>query len=140
LALGIESSRELSTRWMASPSHRDNIVSPIYEDVGVGVTVAYHAEAGRPASYVVVYFGKKRPEAVVPSNTTVQTSSVPKADVGGGVTQSTVVSSGQTIPQILPASHSLSLSPDQEKIRLLSQLVIYLDSYLRLLRLNAGQI
>lgn len=139
LALGIETSRELASRWMASPTHRDNILHGQYEDIGVGVTSGYYGN--QEASYVVVYFGKKRPGAVSVSSPTTVTS-LPKtypSGASGGTTQATVASS-QSIPYVLPASHSLPVNPEQEKIRLLNELITALGSYLMLMRTNAGLI
>lgn len=126
LALGIESSTELARRWMASPSHRENMLGHNYEDVGVGVTMGYYNNM--PVSYVVVYFGKKRTDNGSSSAGMSQT------------TQANVVArsySSKTLPVYNPLP---SNSSDNEKIRIITQLITYLDSYLRIVQTNEGLI
>jgi hypothetical protein len=137
LAVGIEATGTLEDRWMNSPSHRENIVNGIYEDVGVGVTSGYYANT--PASYVVVYFGKKAPAGTTPTAAP-QTQAVAQAKGKTAqpslTTQSTIASS--EAPKSL--SSARAPSPDGEKVRLLTQLINLLGSYLEIVRGNAGLI
>lgn len=55
LAVRYTDSAEVVEAWMASPSHRANILKPVYTEIGVGV--AYGMYQGAPAAYVVQYFG-----------------------------------------------------------------------------------
>ncbi|HVU80335.1 MAG TPA: CAP domain-containing protein, partial [Candidatus Paceibacterota bacterium] len=47
--------RDVVEAWMESPTHRANIVKPVYEEIGVGV--AQGTFQGKPATFVVQYFG-----------------------------------------------------------------------------------
>lgn len=56
LAVRFIDSKDVVTAWMASPSHKANIVKSAYTDIGVGVAPGMYK--GEPATYVVQYFGK----------------------------------------------------------------------------------
>lgn len=67
LAVRFIDSRDVVNAWMASPTHRANIVKPVYTQIGVGV--AEGTFEGQPATYVVQYFGTPKTAqaaAVVP--------------------------------------------------------------------------
>ncbi|MBI4363357.1 MAG: hypothetical protein HY545_00730 [Candidatus Doudnabacteria bacterium] len=53
LALGYTDPVELVDSWMASPSHRANILSPFYSDLGLGVV------ASGNKTLIVEFFGSK---------------------------------------------------------------------------------
>jgi uncharacterized protein YkwD len=55
LAVRFINSSDVVNAWMASPSHRANIVKPVYTDIGVGAAEGNYE--GQPATYVVQYFG-----------------------------------------------------------------------------------
>ncbi len=55
LAVRFVGSRDVVNAWMASPTHRANIVKPVYTEIGVGV--AQGEFQGEPATFVVQYFG-----------------------------------------------------------------------------------
>jgi hypothetical protein len=55
LAVRFSDSRDVVEAWMNSPTHRANIVKPVYEEIGVGV--AQGTFQGKPATFVVQYFG-----------------------------------------------------------------------------------
>lgn len=55
LAVRFVDSRDVVDAWMASPTHRANIIKPVYTEVGVGVAQGLYK--GDPATYVVQYFG-----------------------------------------------------------------------------------
>ncbi len=55
LAVRFVDSSDVVNAWMASPTHRANIVKPVYTDIGVGV--AQGTYQGQPATFVVQYFG-----------------------------------------------------------------------------------
>jgi uncharacterized protein YkwD len=64
LASGFETVRLLVSSWMESQGHRDNILSPLYEDCGIAIIDG--ATTGRAmGKSVVVLFGKpiRRPES-----------------------------------------------------------------------------
>jgi len=56
LAVRFVDSKDVVAGWMASPTHRANIVKPAYADVGVGIAQGMYK--GEPATFVVQYFGK----------------------------------------------------------------------------------
>ncbi len=55
LAVRFTDSSDVVHAWMASPSHRANVLKPVYADIGVGV--ANGMFEGQPATFVVQYFG-----------------------------------------------------------------------------------
>ena len=46
----------MARAWRASPTHRANIVKPVYREIGVGIANGLYK--GQPATFVVQYFGK----------------------------------------------------------------------------------
>ena len=55
LAVRFVASNDVVAAWMASPTHRANMVKPVYTNIGVGVAEGLFE--GQPATYVVQYFG-----------------------------------------------------------------------------------
>ena len=55
LAVRFIDSSDVVNAWMASPTHRANIVKPVYTETGVGVAEGLYE--GQEATYVVQYFG-----------------------------------------------------------------------------------
>lgn len=55
LAVRFDNSAEVVSAWMASPSHRANIVKQEYMEIGVGTAEGEYK--GTPATFVVQYFG-----------------------------------------------------------------------------------
>lgn len=55
LAVRFDSSSDVVNAWMASPTHRANIVKPVYTEIGIGVADGMYE--GAPATFVVQYFG-----------------------------------------------------------------------------------
>lgn len=62
LAVRFADSRDVVNAWMASPTHRANIIKPVYTEIGVGV--AQGMFQGEPATFVVQYFGTPADVAV----------------------------------------------------------------------------
>ncbi|HPL95276.1 MAG TPA: CAP domain-containing protein [bacterium] len=56
LAMNFIEAEDVVTAWMDSPTHRDNIVSPNYEDIGIAVAVGQIN--GQETTLVVQLFGK----------------------------------------------------------------------------------
>ena len=48
-------SSDVVNAWMSSPTHRANIVKPVYTEIGVGVAQGLYQ--GQESTYVVQYFG-----------------------------------------------------------------------------------
>ena len=62
LAVRFNASSDVVNAWMASPSHKANMVKPVYTEIGVGVAEGIFQ--GQPATYVVQYFGTPRSVAL----------------------------------------------------------------------------
>lgn len=56
LAVRFVDSKDVFVAWMASPTHRANIVKSTYSEVGVGISQGSYK--GQPATFVVQHFGK----------------------------------------------------------------------------------
>jgi len=56
LAVRFIDSKDVVVAWMASPTHRANIVKPNYTEVGVGLAQGMYK--GQPATFVVQHFGR----------------------------------------------------------------------------------
>ena len=56
LAVRFVDSKDVVVAWMASPTHRANIVKPNYTEVGVGLAQGMYK--GQPATFVVQHFGR----------------------------------------------------------------------------------
>jgi|SRR3989344_4905892 len=91
LAVRFTDSKDVVVGWMASPTHRANIVKPAYTDVGVGIAQGMYK--GEPATFVVQYFGKQANHvtavaattsvAVAATGTTTVAASVPAVQILG---------------------------------------------------------
>lgn len=68
LAVRFVDSKDVLAGWMASPTHRANIVKPAYTDIGVGIAQGMYK--GQPATFVVQYFGKPAKAVSLSSATT----------------------------------------------------------------------
>jgi len=56
LAVNFTDSKDIVEAWMNSPKHRENIVNGSYTDIGIGVAEGVYE--GRPATFVVQFFGR----------------------------------------------------------------------------------
>jgi hypothetical protein len=74
LAVRFIDSSDVVNAWMASPSHRANIVKPVYTSIGVGVAQGMYE--GQSATYVVQYFAAPLESASVEQVVAVQPVSV----------------------------------------------------------------
>jgi hypothetical protein len=85
LAVNFSDSAEVERAWMASPTHRDNIVSPRYTEIGIAVATGTYQ--GRPTVFAVQMFGMpKGPTSITPAVTPAEIAAVPAsspADVLG---------------------------------------------------------
>jgi len=55
LAVRFVDSQDVVNAWMASPTHRANIVKPVYRQIGIGIAEGIYK--GSTATFVVQYFG-----------------------------------------------------------------------------------
>lgn len=109
LAVRFDNSSDVVSAWMASPTHRANIVKPIYEEIGVAVAQGVYE--GVPATFVVQYFGTQQPaqEALAGESQT-----IPKTSAASSVAGASVEETNQpkiTVPSSTPAS---SASPQPQ--------------------------
>lgn len=65
LAVRFINSSDVINAWMASPTHRANMVKAVYTQIGVGVAEGMYQ--GEPATYVVQYFGTPKNSAAMAS-------------------------------------------------------------------------
>lgn len=72
LAVNFSDSADVEAAWMASPTHRDNIVSPRYTEIGIATAVGMYE--GRETVFVVQMFG-------MPKDGSVATPSVMPAEI-----------------------------------------------------------
>ena len=108
LAVRFDESSDVVNAWMASPSHRANIVKPVYTEIGIGVAQGMYE--GAPATFVVQYFGTPAAVAALPQESSpLKTEEAPQqtaaAEVAGASTEekpATVVAT--TAAPEIPAS------------------------------------
>jgi hypothetical protein len=80
LAVNFVDSTDVSNAWMASPTHRANILNPVFKEIGIATAVGTYQ--GRSAIFVVQFFGT--PSGPVATTTPAVTSQA--ADVLIGAT------------------------------------------------------
>ena len=73
LAVRFVDSKDVVAGWMASPTHRANIVKPAYTDIGVGIAQGMYK--GQPATFVVQYFAAPAIAVAAAATTSVAASS-----------------------------------------------------------------
>jgi hypothetical protein len=74
LAVRFIDSADVVNAWMASPTHRANMVKPVYTEIGVGV--AQGMFEGQSATYVVQYFGTPAQDVTIAPIASVPMTSV----------------------------------------------------------------
>jgi uncharacterized protein YkwD len=57
LAINFHSSEDVEKAWMSSPKHRDNILNPKYEDIGIAIVKG--TSENTPVLFIVQLFGKQ---------------------------------------------------------------------------------
>ncbi|TSC82773.1 MAG: allergen V5/Tpx-1 family protein [Parcubacteria group bacterium Gr01-1014_20] len=62
LAINFTDSREVTNAWLASPTHRANILNNHFTEVGIGVAEGLYE--GRNAFFVVQFFGRPMPAVI----------------------------------------------------------------------------
>jgi hypothetical protein len=58
LAFGFSSSDSVLAGWMNSPKHRDNILNPVYEEVGFGLAESTDFVGNGPEVIIVAFYAK----------------------------------------------------------------------------------
>ncbi len=82
LAVRFNDSKDVVDAWMASPTHRANIVKAHYQEIGVGLAEGTYK--GGPATFVVQYFGspqKAAAAAPVPAEAPAKDEASPVATI-----------------------------------------------------------
>ena len=70
LAVNFSDSKDVVDAWMKSPTHRSNIVKPVYTEIGIGTADGIYE--GKPAVFVVQFFGTPQVRTVPPVVASVQ--------------------------------------------------------------------
>jgi hypothetical protein len=100
LARGFSSASDVVDAWMASPSHRENMLSPNYNDVGFAVLPGQLT--GSDTLLVVQMFGSKyisdSPEVTPSQGSIAEVGRLPSAAVPGQINPSTAVAAMQIQP------------------------------------------
>lgn len=80
LAVNFTDSKDVVDAWMKSPTHRENIVKPIYTETGIGLASGVYD--GRPAIFVAQFFGTPKAIAAnVETNIEIAPEKVPAVKV-----------------------------------------------------------
>jgi hypothetical protein len=61
LAIHFYDSADVVSAWMASPTHRANIVKPVYTEIGIGIATGLYE--GKQTTFVVQFFGSPKTAA-----------------------------------------------------------------------------
>lgn len=103
LAVHFADSSDVENAWMASPTHRANILKSQYTNIGIGIAQGFYQ--GQPATYVVQYFGSpaREPVARLPAAAPAQTGASAQA---GAVAQASPESTNSSLPPASPAESS----------------------------------
>ena len=84
LAVRFNDSKDVVDAWMASPTHRANIIKPQYKEIGVGIAEGTYK--GGPATFVVQFFASPATVAVAAPAPDVSTLPVSQEAVAGAQT------------------------------------------------------
>ncbi len=70
LAMDFTTSEGVTSAWMKSKTHRDNILNPNFQDIGIGITSGSYSEnnSAHETTMVSVLFGERRPSFLVVIN------------------------------------------------------------------------
>jgi len=105
LAVRFEDSSAVVGAWMASPSHRENIVKPEYANIGIGIAQGMYE--GVPVTFVVQYFGTPLARVAAPSTEAPASKSIvevpsnadPTVDVAGAITSAVPAAATPNVTQ-----------------------------------------
>ena len=99
LATYFYESADVVSAWMASPTHRANIVKPVYKDIGIGIAEGVYQ--GKQTTFVVQFFGVTKSavgftaKPVVATTTTAPVATA-STSVAGAATQPAKVAAAPT--------------------------------------------
>ena len=115
LAVNFTDSRSVTDAWMASPTHRANIMNGRFTQVGIASAVGEYK--GREAVFVVQMFGTPAGQSTVTAGTPVEIVAASPAEVAAGTVQGQrvlgeqVSEQGESAEQPAPASVDTSANP-----------------------------
>jgi hypothetical protein len=115
LAVRFVDSQDVINAWMASPTHRANIVKLVYTQIGIGVAQGVYE--GQPATYVVQYFGT--PLAAAEQVSSVPAASAPARPAASGMVEGASIA----VPVSSPAAtaHDWTQSLERQILRAFSE-------------------
>lgn len=121
LALEPKAAADPTAAWMASSAHRQNILDPKFRDIGI--TVVSGTFQGKPATFIVQFFGSRR--ATVTAQPTLSTGTViPTATISD---QKLPITTTPIAPSdlIKPASKNVPIpvTPDPEVLGLATRVI-----------------
>lgn len=127
LAVRFDDSSSVVNAWMASPTHRANIVKPVYTEIGIGVAQGMYE--GAPATFVVQYFGTPLSQetvaaAVQPKETEVLPPPGSSAEVAGAAVEEKEITptASATAPQVsTPAPVPQASTQEESSLREVAQ-------------------
>lgn len=102
LAVRFVDSSDVVEAWMASPTHKANIVKPAYAEIGVGVAQGEYK--GSSATFVVQFFGTPRAAVATPVSTTPTEENSSIASALGEETQPEVAGESVNAPPVAVSS------------------------------------
>ncbi len=124
LAIGFVESKEVSDAWVASPTHKANIVNNKYKDIGIAVLKANFQ--GNPVTLVVQLFGSKQGKAATQAVAPIQVKTGQAASSGADK-----ITSAQEKKEVLGAATS---APDEKSAQF--QIAKFLaDKYFNLIQM-----
>jgi hypothetical protein len=109
LAVRFVDSKDVVVAWMASPTHRANVLKSTYTEIGIGI--AQGTYKGEPATFVVQHFG--RPAVASASvRTTSATPAPASAQVLGEETEPQIPAVEQEVALAVPAPAESVAAPE----------------------------
>lgn len=155
LAVDFTDSKDVETAWMNSPTHRANIVKPQFTEIGIAV--ANGTYQGRPATFVVQFFGtpvvtaskpvaatKPQPKAhaaevatvmtenVAPTSTAVTSAPVETTVLGTSVAPAPSPTTSNLVSRALNTIRTALASPDHTMLYVLGGIIALLALLLAL--------
>jgi hypothetical protein len=101
LAVNFTDSQNVETAWMASPTHRANIVKPQYTQVGFGTANGMYE--GKETTFVVEFFATPAVKSATPANVAL-VKPTPLKETSTSTSRVTVLGSQTSAPVSPPAS------------------------------------
>lgn len=129
LARNFYSNKEAVSAWMASPTHRDNILNPHYQDIGISIVEG--TLNGQPTVLIVQEFGT--PVQYLADNSPFNSSPKPVATPGfGGETKAKEEPSSipTQIPVVVTKTEPLANSPVNIRTTVAGEKSYAIDPYL----------